>query len=81
MSSTTWAVVVGICVVGISLLCAAESGHGPTPPRPPEPMVQQILGQNVLDHPRVRPYLHTEVATNLPLTVHAVSGLEQVPLG
>lgn len=49
---------------------------GPTPPRPPEAMVQQILGQKVLDHPQVRPYLHTEVPANLPLTVHAVSGLE-----
>lgn len=40
-------------------------------------MVQQILGQKVLDHPQVTPYLHTEVAANLPLKVHAVSGLDQ----
>ncbi len=53
-----------------------QSG-GPTPPRPPEYMVQQILGQKVLNHPQVAPYLHTEVPANLPLTVHAVTGLDQ----
>lgn len=55
----------------------SQSGPTLTPPRPPEPMVQQILGQKVLTHPQVAMYLHTEVAANLPLTVHAVSGLEQ----
>ncbi len=32
-------------------------------------MVQQIQAQAVLDHPRVAPYLHTEIAANVPLAV------------
>ncbi len=51
--------------------------EGPTPPRPPESMVQQLLGQLVLDHSEVRQYLHTEIADNVPLTVHAVPELAE----
>lgn len=49
----------------------------PTPPPPTEAMTQQLIGQRVLDHERVRPFLHAEVAGNLPLTVYAVDGLAQ----
>ena len=43
----------------------------PHPPLPPDSVVQTILVQGVLDHPRVAPYLHTEIAANLPLTLYA----------
>jgi len=58
---------------------AANEGPGEelTPPIPPESMVQQMLGQRVLDHPEVQPYLHTEIAEHLPLTVHAVPELAE----
>lgn len=39
------------------------------PPPPSAAMVQQIQAQTVLDHPRVAPYLHTEIAANVPLAV------------
>jgi hypothetical protein len=40
-------------------------------------MVQQMQAQLVLDHPRVRPYLHTEIADNLPLRVYSVADLAE----
>lgn len=43
--------------------------RGPTPPLPTEAMIQQMIAQRVLDHPRVSPFLHTEVAANVPLAV------------
>jgi len=45
------------------------AARGLVPPPPSEAMVQQILAQQVLDHPRVAPYLHTEVPANVPLAV------------
>jgi len=51
--------------------------RGPTPPIPSAAMVEQMLAQRVLDHPRVRPYLHTEVAANVPLRVAAAPELAQ----
>lgn len=49
----------------------------PTPPIPTAAMVEQLLAQLVLDHPRVAPYLHTEVAANLPLRVAPSPDLAQ----
>lgn len=43
----------------------------PHPPLPPDAVVQTLLVQGLLDHPRVAPYLHAEIAANLPLTVYA----------
>lgn len=51
--------------------------RGPTPPIPSAAMVEQMLAQRVLDHPRVSPYLHTEVAANVPLRVAAAPELAQ----
>ena len=48
-----------------------------TPPLPTEAMIQQLLAQGVLDHPRVIGYLHTEVAGNLPLRVAPSADLTQ----
>jgi hypothetical protein len=45
------------------------AARGLVPPPPSEAMVQQILAQGVLDHPRVAPYLHTEDSANVPLAV------------
>lgn len=45
------------------------AGRGLVPPPPSAAMVQQIQAQAVLDHPRVAPYLHTEIAANVPLAV------------
>lgn len=49
----------------------------PIPPLPTEAMIQQLLAQGVLDHPRVIGYLHTEVAGNLPLRVAPSADLTQ----
>lgn len=56
---------------------AASEVKGPTPPIPSAAMVEQLLAQQVLDHPRVRPYLHTEIAANLPLRVAPSADLAQ----
>lgn len=61
--------------LGASPEGADEEPHSPLPP---ESVVQQLLGQRVLDHPEVQPYLHTEVAGNFPLSVHAI---EELSLG
>lgn len=49
----------------------------PTPTIPSAAMVEQMLAQHVLDHPRVVPYLHTEIAANLPLRVAPSPDLAQ----
>jgi hypothetical protein len=46
--------------------------NAPTPPIPPEPMVQQMIAQAVLDHPRVAAYLTAAP----PWTLSAGRGLE-----
>lgn len=48
-----------------------------TPTIPPPAIVEQILAQRVLDHLKVAPYLHTEVAGNLPLRVAPSPDLAQ----
>jgi hypothetical protein len=48
-----------------------------TPPLPSAAMVEQMLAQRVLDHPRVTPYLHTEVPANVPLRVAPSPDLAQ----
>jgi glucose/arabinose dehydrogenase len=48
---------------------APRASRGLIPPPPTEAMVQQIQAQKVLEHPRVAPYLHTEIAANVPLSV------------
>ena len=53
----------------------AAPSKAPHPPIPPDSVVQTILAQAVLDHPAVAPYLHTEIASNLPLAVHAAPAL------
>lgn len=45
------------------------AARGLVPPPPSEAMVQQMLAQAVLEHPRVAPYLHLESAANVPLAV------------
>lgn len=59
---------------------AAQSGaaeRGPTPPLPTEAMIQQMIAQLVLDHPRVSPFLHVEIAANVPLAVFPSPDLSQ----
>ncbi len=56
---------------------AKATSPEPTPPLPTEAMIEQLLAQHVLDHPRVLGYLHTEVAGNLPLTVAPSADLAQ----
>lgn len=51
--------------------------RGLVPPPPSEAMVQQIQAQAVLEHPRVAPYLHTEIAANVPLAVFPSPDLAQ----
>lgn len=46
--------------------------NAPTPPIPPEPMVQQMIAQAVLEDPRVARHLTTPA----PWTVFAAPGLE-----
>lgn len=45
------------------------AARGLVPPPPSEAMVQQMLAQVVLEHPRVVPYLHLENSANVPLAV------------
>lgn len=61
----------------------AVKPDGPTltPPLPSAAMVEQLLGQLVLDHPRVQPYLHSEVAGNVPLRLAASPELAQGAAG
>lgn len=55
---------------------ATEADCGPGPfVTPPPAIVQQLQGQLVLEHPRVRPYLHLEAPANLPLTVSTDASL------
>ena len=58
-----------------------RAGDGLTPSLPPDRMVQTMLGQLVLDHVRVKPYLHVEVPANVPLTVFAIPSLAQGATG
>ena len=55
----------------------AATASEPTPPIPSAAMVEQMLAQLVLDHPRVTPYLHTEVPANVPLRVAPSPDLAQ----
>ena len=48
-----------------------------TPTIPSPALVEQTLAQHVLDHPRVAPYLHTEIAANLPLRIAPSPDLTQ----
>ncbi len=50
-------------------------------PRPPDSVGQTMQAQAVLDHPRVMPYLHLEVAGNVPLTVALPADLSQGAAG
>lgn len=56
-------------------VAAGEPMRGPTPPLPTEAKIQQLIAQAALDHPRVQPYLHTEVPANVPLALFAGPGL------
>jgi hypothetical protein len=47
----------------------------PDPPLPSEAMVQQMIGQLVLDHPKVQPFLHLELPQNVPLSLWTVPEL------
>lgn len=51
------------------------SGRGLVGPPPTEAMVQQMIAQLVLDHPRVTPFLHLEIPANAPLAVFAAPDL------
>jgi hypothetical protein len=48
-----------------------------TPTIPPPAVIERMLAQRVLDHPKVAPYLHTENAANLPLRVAPSPDLAQ----
>jgi hypothetical protein len=48
-----------------------------TPPLPTEAMVQQMIGQLVIDHPAVQPFLHPEIPENVPLALWTVPELAQ----
>lgn len=56
---------------------ANPPGHDLVAPIPPPAMVEEMQAQLVLDHPRVAPYLHTEVPANLPLRLAPSPDLAQ----
>ncbi len=53
----------------------AESPASEGNPLPSEAMVQEWIGQKILDHPQVAQFLHMTVAGNSPLTVFTVPEL------
>jgi hypothetical protein len=59
----------------VSLPPAHEQAQVVIAPPPPQPMVEQMIGELVLGHPRVAPYLH--VTGNVPLTVWSIPELAQ----
>lgn len=62
-----------------------QMDRSPTPPIPPDDVVQTLLVQGALDHPGVQHFLHLDVDGHLPLSVHAppelAEGLGRVVIG
>jgi hypothetical protein len=60
------------------LACARPAETAlPSPPLPTQAMVQQMIGQIVLDHPAVQPFLHLELPEHRPLALWTAPELAQ----